>query len=700
LWFNASWDNARNLVDLMVINEVMANENISFAFVLRNPGVFFSPVTVYIGSQIGDVRFPSVPMDGVLSFTEARFQTRSIGQSSPFPGAQNYLTVTFATNVPIVQEARNVITISGLRGLSMTDGVLPLFGLDSSTPPGCWLPCDKDGPACSGFAVRETQGYGIWNKERQSLSFTVVKSIPANQSINFRFKVLNPPAPQQSPAISIAMITGSVPISYATMEKDQGFPYLLPSCANDAGGAPACGETSRAGDAAALKIRGGEFEYLDSCIAQTSKFPGGANTITATIATSVPISAFNGEAFYLSGLSGATMERGSASAVFSVIDCFGNHSGTVWASVAWNDQLKRVDFVLAGVTAPFSRYIVSFDVTNPAIPQDSPDITLGLHGFSFPSVVLCKDPLNPPLLVERPRLTATVCQTSALPGVLNDIHVNFSTSIPLLPILKAKIVVSGFYGLTLTCNPMAAGCVELRGSDAYLFGGLYGAAGLGTWNGADMSLSVLVVNSTAQDAQYDLSFSLKNPFVAQGAQPVAVKFFLGDTMFDAWSSTCEDIYAPGFVAENKVLFAGIFGSTNYPGALNQVVLSLKMQLAVEDAPDITVSGLVGSLTPSSQSLALGCPSCCGDVDNVNCTCPMNNRPCDPSLVSAPCAQDLFNGTAAWFQTGRLKLVPTGVLKAGFQYYFSVDLQNPIANQENRPIELKFSVPSIAAVEVA
>ena len=54
------------------------------------------------------------------SFT--RNQVRDIGQSIPYPGAANTITVTLATNVPVTDEA--VVSISGLTGGDAAPGIL------------------------------------------------------------------------------------------------------------------------------------------------------------------------------------------------------------------------------------------------------------------------------------------------------------------------------------------------------------------------------------------------------------------------------------------------------------------------------------------------------------------------------------------------------------------------------------------------
>jgi len=56
---------------------------------------------------------------------------RDIGQSIPYPGATNTITVTLATNVPVTDEA--VVSISGLIGGDAAPGITP-----SSQSGFCW----------------------------------------------------------------------------------------------------------------------------------------------------------------------------------------------------------------------------------------------------------------------------------------------------------------------------------------------------------------------------------------------------------------------------------------------------------------------------------------------------------------------------------------------------------------------------------
>ena len=692
----AVWNGGRSGLVLYMAREVEAGENISFTFLLQNAGTAPPPMSIYIESQVGTVLFPSVPMDGILTFISAQFQVKNIGQANPYPAAQNYITVTMAMNVPMFAKAANQFTILGLRGVSMPNGIIQLLGLSDSA---CWLPCNQLQVDCGSIAPPSdnTPGYAYWTSDVQGISFRILKDIPKNESVVFRFAVVNPSRAQQSPTVSVAVITGSVPIPYASMISDQGMPIRAVLCGGTQSAGDHCQSPPQIGDASVLKVRTGEFVFTELCMIQTSRFLGSVNTITATISTSVPISAKSKASFYLSGLSGATLISEDNSSQYQVLDCSDASMNLTWGSLTWRDTSKTVFFDILVDTVPFWKYVVSFNVVNPSRPQESPIITLGLQGIQMAAVRPCKDRYNPPLLVEEPSLSATVCQSTALPGAVNDITVNLTTNVPISPSLQAKIVISGFSGLSLWCDTKV--CPSLKGRDNYIFGDASGLAGHGDWNPNDLSLTVSFVNNTLNSVQYDLIFTLLNPLLAQNGEPVSVDFSLGGVEYSTFISSCSGIYKPGYIVENRVVEAGIYGSTNYPGAINHVTFLLQMELALDTSVTVTFTGLTGSATGDTTNLAVYCPMCCSEYV-LSCPCPMNNRPCETPISRQNCAQEQFNGTAQWNQVGgRLQLTPVTSLLGSVSYYFTVDLQNPMSNQENPPVTVKFSLSNIAAKQL-
>ncbi len=64
-----------------------------------------------------------------LKIIAARFVTKRMAQSSSFPGAINTITLTLATNVPLLEECHSVITISNLATI---DGNLVLKTMPGS----------------------------------------------------------------------------------------------------------------------------------------------------------------------------------------------------------------------------------------------------------------------------------------------------------------------------------------------------------------------------------------------------------------------------------------------------------------------------------------------------------------------------------------------------------------------------------------
>eukprot|EP00961_Rhodomonas_salina_P018231 245019-Rhodomonas_salina.1 len=131
-----------------------------------------------------------------ITVGEPLFEVKSIVQSSPYPAAQNFITVNLEVTEDLANDCDVVITISGLDGA-----------------------CVEDEDNEVGLTDAPFQDTAIWHPEDSSLTIEVSDApIMKDTEYEFTFFVRNPTSSQQSPAVSIE--ASGIPIAKISMDKN------------------------------------------------------------------------------------------------------------------------------------------------------------------------------------------------------------------------------------------------------------------------------------------------------------------------------------------------------------------------------------------------------------------------------------------------------------------------------------------------
>ena len=250
-------------------------------------------VPEFPGAVPPPVRGDAAPMQ----IAGAQFIVRNIGQSIPYPGATNTITVTIATNVLVTDDA--VVSISGLTGGDASPGIMKLAGADAgeftNTPGGA-------------------AGVAEWDNVGKTATLFVRRNLTEFQRYTFSFQVRNPDLGQPSPAVVISAIrvTGGryspgVSLDRLAMNKDET--TLLAGLKGVA-----------VGDAAPLAVQNPVF--LEKRIGQSSPWPcnacGIANLLTVTLSLNIVMSSIRDSRITITGLTGTqTADTGGTTLLLS-----------------------------------------------------------------------------------------------------------------------------------------------------------------------------------------------------------------------------------------------------------------------------------------------------------------------------------------------------------------------------------------------
>lgn len=240
---------------------------------------------------------PPVGKGGPLTIIRPMFKRVIMGQSSPYPGAQNTLTVTLELNVELVPPGGHALPDVGSFSPGHPRGISLVFSnlLGASAPHhSTWLSPDSptqeygQDARCvnhlwAGQKCMEIAGAGAhffkrvpkWNNDSKILEIFVVDKTPRDAEIVLEFQFVNNNTGQPSPNITIAARVVEIGERAVTKDSDTN---LLES-ANIYKAKP--------GDAHPLLVYTPAFEYKD--IGQTSPYPGAVNSLIITLSFNVDV---------------------------------------------------------------------------------------------------------------------------------------------------------------------------------------------------------------------------------------------------------------------------------------------------------------------------------------------------------------------------------------------------------------------------
>ena len=312
------------------------------------------------------------PGDALPLLTHApAFMLRRMGQRTANPGAQNTLTVTLAANVNLQEDS---ITIRGLGALS---GSVTL-------------------KSCNCKQADEVEGVDLFtvdasNTNRIRLTFKQSIALAKGVKIVFALGVTNPDTG-----------VGLDSPNQITVE----FPLVEAGPFVKAGG-----------DAAPLKILARAFTLKH--IGQSTPYPNVQNTIEVTLATNTHLPADS--IIRISNLAGVSAPTWSSDHMFDP---------------SWNPTAKELDLTIKSgqELAPGNTKIWSFQITNPAEPNEAPSVSVEV--LRQDSVTIAKSvmtrtggELQKVLNVLNLAFETFVAQQSeALPIAINNISFTLSTT--------------------------------------------------------------------------------------------------------------------------------------------------------------------------------------------------------------------------------------------------------------------------------
>lgn len=327
-------------------------------------------------------------------------------QATPWPGAENTITVTLSSNVPLRIACDSAVVISNLEQACM-QGV-PDFVADGGTyPAACYsdgtLALNQvaitNGAATDASALQKFGNTGSWSYEydaarlvhggKLTLRVQADTEVDAEYVMSFNFR--NPSFGQSSPPIRISA-TG-IPISGTLSVKCQAFSdkAALNLCANKP---LSCSVDDM--DAEPLKVRPPEF--LENQIGQSRPYPCVTNNIlTVTLLANVvlPMNA----AITLTNLDGIDLPSGYIDVELkttSPSEATGSNqllgpgdNAALYTAPAgsgiWDSELKKLTCKISGsAIPPFTRFIFHFTVKNPCCSRPSPPVCVKVSGISAP----------------------------------------------------------------------------------------------------------------------------------------------------------------------------------------------------------------------------------------------------------------------------------------------------------------------------
>eukprot|EP00961_Rhodomonas_salina_P264981 3582053-Rhodomonas_salina.1 len=361
---------------------------------------------------------------GIVSAIE--WITKAIGQSSPYPGCTNTITVTLSTTVPLVhdcptevylemtnfryettyaEDANHVVSfvdrlgdldynIDWVAGVSPETGSVFLSPLqsicatvnetndnmyfadayfydDGSPGNGYWSSgyVLSGSPAANEYGAENGVGYTSggpgFTVDKKMRLWPYMTTTPDSEYV-FSFDIVNPVEQQSSPSISIELF--GTPIAKVAMDRDPGMPCCT-SCTTTG--------SAVAGDSSPLEVHTPFF--CTKIIGQSTPNPCQLNELTVTMTANVPL--LGGKSVItISQLYGAHFEDGE----IDILDdsgaehhlLFGSNFTSSAGTGSWNNNTKELTLYLVGDAECASEYVFSFKLYNNPEAQNEQDVMI------------------------------------------------------------------------------------------------------------------------------------------------------------------------------------------------------------------------------------------------------------------------------------------------------------------------------------
>jgi len=374
---SASWDNDNKILSMyvsdkmpIIYHDVEDGRPLSFALRLRNGAAsdnLASPKVAAFGvSQTGSVVdiIESSSMPTGLGFTW--LSTKTIGQSSPYPGAFNTLTMTMTPTQTMSPSTGMAISVSALMGKTWpTASPLNLTDPTGRQMHRMFMDAYPNGRI----------GLARWRviENEPTLIFFLATEWVRDTEIILQFQVYNPSLPVNINAIRVSVaftptvspdVVSSLVLHQATIKKI-AMDYDLTTVLNVVGAV--------AGDAHPLVVFPAKFTYAE--IFQSTSVPRATSTVTLRFSTSVPLDVNQTMALTFpdnpsknvwTELSGSYSLHGTHKEYFKA-GTTAPRGTACWSQGRPDAQIEGIQlmFYIAQTTFPNVIYEVSIDLTNP-----------------------------------------------------------------------------------------------------------------------------------------------------------------------------------------------------------------------------------------------------------------------------------------------------------------------------------------------
>jgi hypothetical protein len=414
------------------------------------------------------------------------FVIKQIGQSTTWPGSENTITITFATNIDLTSAA--AIFVSGFHGGTAQNRTIAEMKYVSE------------------FLYLTT---AEWNQAEKLLYVKIgspgTKSVAnsGNTTYSFSFKLTNAMTSQRSPLINIWAMNAGTCLA------------PVPTCSMD-----------RPADITKQPLSIDEQGFLSKTIGHASPFASALNTITATLSFNFALQ--RPSKVTIVGIMGKQTHSNQALAVTSVNTSV---SGSLFASTGrWDQDTGSLVLSLNEnrIPVPDTKYIVSFDVTNPPITHNAPLVSVSADG----TAAVLMDSWNTLKVTSPEIVTAKIGQSTAAPSALNLITITLRSNAPISTGSNGAFTITGFKGFEAKTGPIVLMSTNHAISVFKAFRD--GTPGTGWWNGAasnsepdeavteegwgdwgdfatpPQSLVLVVGGTIEQSSDYVFSFQVRN----------------------------------------------------------------------------------------------------------------------------------------------------------------------------------------------
>jgi hypothetical protein len=429
------------------------------------------------------------------------FKVLRIGQQYSGAGVPNQLSVTFQPNLILGQGHK--FTIEGLKGSGTSDTDLLLTGCDGVFQSAL--------ESASGVANR-----GSWSQSSGKLEFFVSKSISATTAVACSFFLINPPAPQAAPQVTITV---------SSVANGQVSKVIGPKIFRNAPDKKAPFMVSAA-------------TFLVAKLGQSSPYPGStSNHITISLQSNVAIGSVGGimSSITISGL------RGSETSDNAAIALTGDKFATdvVGLTASWTKSSGTLLLAIANTKSMNANtlYTFSFVIANPSKEQVSPAVSISSDGGQPISIMPMTPDMHgcihtpgdtaPLYIYARGFLKKNIGVTAPWPQASNVLSITLQSSFDIssLSTIQTRIVVSG---LTFSTNfnpelPMTSSAPLLFGTSVQ-------------WNAdpatkkGTLTLRILPGQTLSAGTEYQVDVPMKNENKESTWKPVISIEGLGEKL--------------------------------------------------------------------------------------------------------------------------------------------------------------------------